>query len=403
MTTKNKQIVGIEAHDSFELGTARTITNEGFLEAPATIARAGVQLYRAGELGLDRHGMSPNQIVRLHRPSEELFRPETVASFHSKPVINGTHKTITADNWKDHAVGDIFDPQPSDTTLKVGKFSVKDKSAIADINSGKKFLSIGYKFDIDLTPGTTATGDQYDGVQRNIIGNHVLITATPRGGPVCAIADTATVEQGERKMRKVTVNGVPVEVGDSEAGIIEALQGQLTAAQTKPSTITYLGAQHVGDSIIKLIEGKDAEIKTLTESKLTDAQIEERVASRVAVVGDASKLVANFDAKGKSNKQIFTETLTTVMSGDETTKAVVSAILGGKTIGDSSEESLGTAFRAVAASKPAAKAVTGGDSVLANALLSVAAVGDNGTTVVATGPTGREGFIARQNSAWQKK
>jgi hypothetical protein len=405
LTTKNKQIVGIEAHDSFELGTARTITPEGFLEAPATIARSGVQLYRAGELGLDSYGLPATQIVRLHRPTEELFRPETIASFQGKPVINGTHKTVTAANWKELSVGDIFDPQPDDKTLKVSRMSVKDKGAIGDINSGKKFLSIGYKFDIDMTPGTTATGDAYDGIQRNIIGNHVLITATPRGGPVCAIADSATVKEEKRIMKKVTVNGVPVEVGDSEAGIIEAIQGQLTAALAKPATITYLGTQYAGDAIIALLTEKDAKIKTIGDSQLTEAQVEERVAARVAVVGDASKLVADYDAKGKTNKQIFTETLTTVTSGDETTKAVVNAILGGKTIGDASEEALGTAFRAVAASKPAVakQEVSAGDS-LGNLLLMGKESGDN-TTGKKDGsePVGREAFILRQNSAWQKK
>lgn len=402
MTTTNKY-VDLEAHDSFELPTERTITPEGFLEAPAVIARTGVQLYRASELGLDKHGIDGNRIIRLHRPVEELFNPQTIESFQNKPVINGTHKTVNAQNWKELSVGDIHHPEPDDKVLKVRRLSIKDGDAIKDINAGKKYLSIGYKFDVVLTPGVTAQGDSYDGVQRNIKGNHVLITDSPRGGPVCAIADSATVKEEKRIMKKVTVNNVPVEVGDSEAGIIEALQSEMTTLRNAPAKVTYLGAVYTGDAIIKLLEGKDAEINTLKESALTDAQVEERVAGRVAVVGDATKLVQDYDAKGKPNKQIFTEVLTKVTTGDETTKAVVTAILGGKSIGDSSEEMLGTAFRAVAAAKKpdASTTASAGDSAIGLALLGKQ-VGD-ATVKEAKELTGRDAFIARQNSAWQPK
>mgnify|MGYP001545298264 CR=1 FL=1 len=401
--TMSKQIKDIQATDSFELGTERTITPEGFLEAPAIIARTGVQLYRARELGLDKHGISGDQIVRLHRPAEELFNPATIASFHNKPVINGSHKTVTADNWKELSVGDMHHPEPNGKVLRVRHLSVKDKGAVGDVINGKKFTSIGYKFDIDLTPGTNADGEAYDGIQRNIVGNHVLITDSPRGGPVCAIADTATVKEGERKMRKVIVNGVPVEVGDSEAGIIESLVQERDAARNKPTTILYLGAQHTGDAIVKLLEGKDAEIKQLKDSATKPEQIEALVNSRAQTIGDAGKLVEGFEHAGKSNKQIHQEVLNKVISGDETQKAVVEAILGGKSVGDASEESLATAFRAVAAAKPAkVEGTTGADSAVAAALTSKKdTIG--GDANVPSKPVGRAGFVERMNNAWKPK
>lgn len=403
MVTMNKQYEGLEAHDSFELGSSRTTTPEGFLEAPASIARTGVQLYRARELGLDKHGIAGDQIIRLNRTAEELFSPATINSFHNKPVINGTHTTVTADNWKELAVGDMHNPKPNGKTLDVGRLSLKDKRAIGDVQSGKKYLSIGYKFDVDLTPGTNSDGEAYDGNQRNIIGNHVLITNNPRGGPVCTIADSATVNQGERKMRKVTINNVPVEVGDSEAGIIESLIAEREQARNTKPTVTYLGAAHVGDAIVTLLEGKDAEIATLKAAQTTPAQVEAMVAVRVATVGDALKVVEKFDHAGKTNKQIHQEVLTTAC-GDAATKTLVEAVLGGKTIGDASEEVLATAFRAVVASKPATKSgVNGADSAMAAALLGTSAVAPV-VVVAAAGDSkssGRDLFIERQNNAWK--
>lgn len=397
---------GLDGHDGFELGTARTITPEGFLEAPATIARTGVQLYRARELGLDKHGMAGDTVVRLHRPVEELFHPATIATAHNKPVINGNHQTVTADNWKELAVGDMHNPSPDGGVLKVGRLSVKDKQAVDDVQSGKKFLSIGYKFDVDLTPGTNAQNEAYDGIQRNIKINHVLITDKPRGGPVCTIADTATVIQGERKMRKITINSVPVEVGDSEAGIIENLIVERDTARNAPAKVVYLGVAHVGDAIVTLLEGKDAEIVSLKASVLTAAQIEDQVALRVATVGDALKLLPDYDAKGKTSKQVHQEVLTKLTGEDAATKAVVDAILGGKVLGDASDDSLATAFRAIAASKPSAAAtqgVNGADTAMAAALTgrkdaTQVVAGDAVTTL-----TGRALFIERQANAWKPK
>jgi hypothetical protein len=408
--TMSKQVVGVEANDSFELGTARTITPEGFLEAPAAIARTGVQLYRARELGLDKHGLAGDRIVRLHRPAEELFNPETIATFHNKPVINGSHKTVTAENWKELSVGDMHHPEPSGKVLVVKRLSVKDKSAVDDVQSGKKFLSIGYKFDIDLTPGTNADGEAYDGVQRNIKGNHVLITDSPRGGPVCSIADTATVVQGERKMRRIIINNVPVEVGDSEAGIIEGLIAERDAARNQQPSVTLtvgsLSKTVTGsDAIVKEFEALNTQIAALKAAQITPVQIEEQVAVRVATVGDAIKLVENFEHKGKTNKQIHQEVLATVTGADAAMKPMVDAILAGKAVGDASEESLAIAFRALAASKPAvAAAVTSGVNG-ADAAMSAALMGRKETVVVtagdATAPTGRMGFIERQQNAWK--
>lgn len=393
--------------DGFEFGTQRVITPEGFLEAPANIARSGVQLYRARELGLDKHGIEPDRIIRLHRPDEELFRPETLSAFDGKPVIAGDHKPIDATNWRDHAVGDMHGPSRNGPLLNVAKMVVRDKSAIDDVLSGKKYLSIGYKFDADLTSGVTAAGDSYDGVQRNIRPNHVLITQNPRGGPVCSIADSAdAVTQGDRKMKKIVIDNIPVEVGDNEAGIIESLVKQRDDARAvKPSVTLKIGdASRTivgGDAIVKEINDRDAEIDTLKKQILTPKQIDELVSARAVVVGDALKLVDKYDSNGKSNVQIQREVIEKVVTGDNNAKNLVTTMLAGKVIGDASEEIVSMVFRSLVATKGATVKTT--DTTGADTALAAALTGKRDTaTSTETKLSGREAFIENSRKAWQK-
>jgi len=71
--------------DRLNLPTERTYTEEGFLRVPARISRTGTQTYLAAELGLkDRE---PTDLIVAYRPPEEVFDPESLASFAAKPVV----------------------------------------------------------------------------------------------------------------------------------------------------------------------------------------------------------------------------------------------------------------------------------------------------------------------------
>ena len=65
---------------------SRTVTPEGFVVVRGAIARTGVQIYRAVELGLDG---DPMRVIRLHRPADEVFAPASMATFegaaHQRP------------------------------------------------------------------------------------------------------------------------------------------------------------------------------------------------------------------------------------------------------------------------------------------------------------------------------
>jgi hypothetical protein len=165
--------------------TSRKLTDAGFLVAPATLARVGVQEYKARELGLD----GGDKIVRLYRPPTEVFATAAVGSFDGAPVtLEHPAGNVDATNWRHVAVGDVRDVKV-DGKHVTGTLVVRDRAAIDEIIAGKSQLSCGYSFDLDLTPGTTTDGQAYDGVQKAIAGNHVAIVDSARCGPSCRVAD----------------------------------------------------------------------------------------------------------------------------------------------------------------------------------------------------------------------
>lgn len=224
----------LQAHDFVEL-SSREMTAEGYMVAKnCTLARTGVQTYRAYELGLDADGMDPMRVIRLHRPADEVFNPHSMASFESKPVtIEHPTEAVTAENWERLAKGEGRDVCRMGDMM-CATLIIKSKDAIDAVQSGKNQLSNGYTFDLDMTPGTAANGQAYDGVQRNIRGNHIAIVDAARCGSACRIADSDTSTQGAKTMadalRKVIVDGIPLEVNDTAAAAIDKLQNQLSEA-----------------------------------------------------------------------------------------------------------------------------------------------------------------------------
>ena len=169
--------------------TARTVTEEGYLIVPSSIARTGVQEYRAYELGLDADGMDPMKIIRLHRPPDEVFDAASMASFEGKPVTLGhPDEPVTSTNWSGLAKGEVIEIRRAGDML-AGKVIIKARSAIDAVEAGTVELSNGYSFKLDMTAGRTPDGEAYEGVQRQIRGNHVALVEAARCGSACRLGD----------------------------------------------------------------------------------------------------------------------------------------------------------------------------------------------------------------------
>ncbi|WRH62047.1 MAG: DUF2213 domain-containing protein [Fuscovulum sp.] len=274
-------------HDNATVSGIRR-TAEGYLVADAKVARTGIQLYSGAELGL-----TDRPIVRVWRPEDEVFADKAMRTFAHRPVtINHPSDLVTADTWKSVAVGQTGDEVIRDGAFVRVPLVLMDAAAIAAVESGTRELSMGYTSQIEFADGVTPDGEPYDAIQRDMRMNHLAIVAKARGGSELKIGDKETDMADAIKTRTVMVDGLPIEVADAAATIIEKLQGDLTAARKQVTD---------GETAIAK---KDAEIDDLKGKVLTDAQIDARAQARADLLGKARAIAATIVTDGKSDAEI---------------------------------------------------------------------------------------------------
>lgn len=172
-----------------DIGPRRGYTPEGYLSCfDVPIARTGEQEYHSSEVGLDGDA---GGVVRVQRDPEEVFRPETVASFEGKDVLNdhpADGQLIGPSTWREHSVGTVHNVRRGEgdqADLLLADLVVKDPRAIQDVLDGKRQVSAGY----DCSYEQTGAGR---GRQVGIVGNHVALVDRARCGERCSIGDSAS-------------------------------------------------------------------------------------------------------------------------------------------------------------------------------------------------------------------
>ena len=326
----------------------REISPQGYLIAPAVIGRTGVQTYTRGELDLEG---DPRAVVRLMRTADEVFRPETIASFENVPITDDhPPEFVTAENWPRYSKGLVRDIAKQDGELLGGHTIVQDGAMVAKVTSGKGALSCGYSFTLDMTPG-----EGFDGYQRDILGDHVAIVDVPRGGPICRIGDQHHERTATMSMRKIAVDGLPpFEIDELAAGAIESHVRTLTKDRDEvikdfseavdSHKVNEIAAKAELKAAKDGLAAKDTEIAALkTELKAAKAiDVDALVAERSQVTDDAKKLAPGLQPKG-SSLDIRKAAIEAACS-DVTNKTVVDAIFGGQSIDKATESQIKGAF-----------------------------------------------------------
>ena len=154
--------------------TKSEMTDEGYLKVWCKAARVGTQRYTRGD---------GTQVVE-YRPEEEVSNPDSLASFGMKAVtLNHPKVLLDAKTTKLHQVGHAGSHvRFSDGFVEVALI-ITDQDAIDAIQRGDaQEVSAGYRVDYDNTPGVTPEGESYDGIQRNILVNHIAVVSKGRAG-----------------------------------------------------------------------------------------------------------------------------------------------------------------------------------------------------------------------------
>lgn len=177
---------------AFDRQSARSIDADGRLHVSKTnISKANVCPYFGREIpNWQELGLDGEKVYRLYRDPEELAKG--ASTFNNLPILN-KHIPVTVDApQKDNVVGSIGSDVVFDAPYLQASLCIWDAAAIAGVESEKQCeLSCGYRYDPDMTPGTTSDGEAYDGVMRNIRGNHLALVEVGRAGPDVVVADSS--------------------------------------------------------------------------------------------------------------------------------------------------------------------------------------------------------------------
>lgn len=345
------------------------------------IARTGTQVYLPEEIGLEPDGSGT---VTVWRTEDEVFSPETMASFEGVAVTLGHPEDEDGDilfvnpgNYSELAHGHIQNVRRGTgdkSDLLIADVLVKRQEAIDAINSGLTDVSCGYDaLYKQLSPGK---GKQY-----NITGNHLAVGIDRgRAGGRCAIGDSAPSLKKEKPLMswlKKLATAIKTKDEDALSQLIEsapeipsdgmgAIPGSSTININIPSQATSLPAENrtttdEENGVEKKEEektGDDGDIATALQAILArldklegkttdadpaggeDAEEDKKVTADAAykrnIIADAEIICPGFQPAGEKGlkRQVLSQALRTgdslkafgVSDFDKAPKATVDAV-----------------------------------------------------------------------------
>ena len=265
----------------------------------SNISKATVNPYYGSEIPNHQQlGLEPKKVYYLLRDPEELEK--AVQTFNNLPLLS-KHIPVSADEpQKDVIVGTTgSDAKFEDGYLKCS-LAVWDSEAIAGIESGEQMeLSSAYRYVADMTPGEF-NGMRYDGVMRDIVGNHVALVDVGRAGRDVVVSDADPFhERNVMKLKKgaqARIKSVlePLMAQDAELSPDELLQviGSLTnevqTAEDDGEGLPPEDAEEVGTDEEETVADEDVEEVAEDEDEESEApqppeQAQDRGISKVAM------------------------------------------------------------------------------------------------------------------------
>jgi hypothetical protein len=215
------------------------------------VARTGMQEYLPEELGL---GSGPG-FIQVYRPEEEVFAPETMASFEAVPVTNDHPRDgVDLDNIRRLQAGhaqNVRRGSGEEADLLLADLVITDERLIEAILNGKREISCGYTYELAEENG------RY--IQRKIRGNHIAVVDAGRAGARVSIKD----HMGS----KGKAPGAPFPVQDNQTferrkGFMKKGLGKILARMAKDGdveTVAEFIEEMIGESVEEAAAGTQGE------------------------------------------------------------------------------------------------------------------------------------------------
>lgn len=297
---------------AFDRGSVRKFDAVGRLQVmKSNISKANVCGYYGREIpGWEELGLDPDKIYQMYRDPEELKK--AAETFNNIPLLCIHTPDFPGDPPREYRVGVTHSNADFDGTYLTNGLSVWDNSAIAGIETEEqKELSSSYQYVADMTPGTTPDGEEYDGVMRDIVGNHVALVETGRAGSDVLVADSLPLEL---KYMKLDRKGVAIRAA---LGAYlkprlaqDAAPKELTAilnANKKPMAIAQAVAKLCKprlaadmeiepEELVEIIEASEQTVEPEEEVKVTGDSDHEAIISLLREAGVSEEVIAKIAA-----------------------------------------------------------------------------------------------------------
>ena len=240
----------------------RSYDQDGRLHVGSSnISKAAVNPYYGSEIpNYQQLGLEPKKVYYLLRAPEELEK--AAPTFNNLPLLS-KHIPVSADEPQKEVIAGTTG---SDTVFEDGylkcSLAVWDAEAIAGIESGEQVeLSSAYHYTADMTAGEFE-GRHYDGVMRDIVGNHVALVDVGRAGRDVVVSDA---DPFHVSTHRAAHKAHPACCPDS-AGM---------PSRTSPDSIAPIGEFTTGkETLMKLKAGAKARIQAAVQPLLAqDAEL----------------------------------------------------------------------------------------------------------------------------------
>jgi len=267
-------------------------TDQGYMIAPASLARTGVQKYRNPD----------GSIRREYRPPDEVFAEDSLKTLELLPVTyEHPPEFLDSDNTKDLSIGTLGENIDRKGKWIKSKVRISDSGALEKIDQGVVEISMGYTRDLDWTSGVTPDGEEYDAIQRNIRYNHAALLPKGRAGSRLLIDAAEEITTEEKPVKKISLNGLTFEV---DPQLADAFEADKQVADNLLEEALADGDKQKARA--DQAEEKLAENKKALDSALSEDVVQKRVAARLDLERKAKSVVDSAeDLSEKSDREVM--------------------------------------------------------------------------------------------------
>jgi hypothetical protein len=297
---------------AFDRASVRSFDGNGRLQVTkSNISKANVCPYYGREIpNAEALGLEPDKIYRLYRHPDELKK--AAPTFNNIPVLCIHTPDFPGDPPREYRVGTTHSGCDFDGTYLTNGLSVWDNSAIAGIETEEqKELSSSYQYVADMSPGETADGEAFDGVMRDIVGNHVALVETGRAGSDVLVADSLPLELKYMKLDRKGVAaraalGAYLKPRLAQDAAPKDLTAILNANKSPKAVAQAIVAKYKSrlaadmdiepEELVEIIEASAEGVEPDEEVKVTGDDDKEGIMAALREAGVSEKLIAQISA-----------------------------------------------------------------------------------------------------------